>query len=291
MGYNDAFWKKANYKALKVDLPPELTKRSWDNNKGKVAKAAGKTGVGEALSQVEKTYKNVNWDNFDADKTAKGRDTYTKWINDIKTKATSEANGNLKKFETALASTEKAARAAEAKFKKSRMIPKSATKLAGEVAKAAGTLRVEVGGKAMTNFFRRLGDALNNVLEYRINETKQSVAKVPVKNAGRVKTLKTALVAVAKLDPSDEKRKKVVAGIGDSLYDACRDYTQAIGNMKKFQEMGLDVGYKSALDVVYKKLVPWANKKQLTGLETTEVVREKVETFEGWHKTIVKALN
>ena len=44
--------------------PAVLTKANWDKNKGVVAKMAGATGVGDALSKLEAAYKAVDWKKF-----------------------------------------------------------------------------------------------------------------------------------------------------------------------------------------------------------------------------------
>ena len=55
------------------DYPAILTKTNWDKNKGVVAKMAGATGVGDALSKLEAAYKAVDWKKFEIATTSRTR--------------------------------------------------------------------------------------------------------------------------------------------------------------------------------------------------------------------------
>jgi hypothetical protein len=53
----------AAYKPLQY--PDKLTKKHWDKSKSVLAKAAGKTGVGEAADAAQDAFKRIDWTRFD----------------------------------------------------------------------------------------------------------------------------------------------------------------------------------------------------------------------------------
>lgn len=80
-------------------LPVELTKKNWDKKKGKIAKMAGKTGMGDAFSKVEKAYKSVDWDKLEMISNKPRPFDLKKW-DKMRDDAAGEMKGNLAKLRT-----------------------------------------------------------------------------------------------------------------------------------------------------------------------------------------------
>ena len=104
--------------------------------KGTLAKIAGKTGLGEAMDALEKSYKKVNWKIFDPTQALPmDRKTHSKeGLMMVVKNAKAEFNSNIKSTVQAnLKSLTKKAEDAHKKSKSSKAIPTKATEHASKV--------------------------------------------------------------------------------------------------------------------------------------------------------------
>lgn len=124
--------------AATLEYPEILTNKNWQKKKGKIAKLAGKTGIGAAMDDLKSTYDRINWLEYDVKgnfATNKGlsvqavedkrNEVGRKWASDVK--PLREKALDLHRLADDLAK----------KWKKKKTIPKSSRKHCEEVAKAA----------------------------------------------------------------------------------------------------------------------------------------------------------
>lgn len=127
---------------VQPELPAILTKKDWDKNKGTIATMAGKTGIGEAMTEVKAAYDAITWTKFDAMLALPG----VKLVEKV-TEGLDAAKSEYKKVEALrkkVSALGTLARTTEAKFKKSKTIPASSGKYVGSVAARADSWTVEL---------------------------------------------------------------------------------------------------------------------------------------------------
>ncbi len=123
-----------------VAYPPELDPKQWEKNKGIIAKFAGETGIGKALTELKSTYDGVDQTKLAAGGYGKARSPtdYDTWLQAAK-KYYAEKMVPLQekaRSVSALATT------IQNKFKANKLIPKSSTEYVGKVAAAASFMAV-----------------------------------------------------------------------------------------------------------------------------------------------------
>jgi hypothetical protein len=258
-----------NFNAKDYVYPQKLTKKYWDKHKGVLAKMKGYTGVGDAADAAEKAHAKIDWDVMDL-----GGSQQLKWNsfsmdawNKVRDRAMDEISKKVVPLSDALLDLAKAAKAAEAEFKKSKLIPASSTKVAGEVAKDADAFREQVKklppliNQDWQAYVVRLQEVANGL----IAKLKEPVTRAP-EVAKKLKDLAGALEKLLK-NPSDpkfaENRKTIVGAVNSTLVQGARDITQGTANVLKVAEMGLtppqcDTG---KLANANKILVTWGNTK------------------------------
>jgi hypothetical protein len=121
-------------------IPPILTKSNWDKQKGIIAKiGVGKTGIGEQMEVVKKTFTVVNWHLLDAytlfpeAKPAKPESVKASFK-----VAEAEYKNHVIPLENALEELQKRALKAHGIFLGKTLIPKSVTAQVQQIADQAG---------------------------------------------------------------------------------------------------------------------------------------------------------
>lgn len=128
---------------MAIMAPPEyptiLTNKDWQKKKGLIAKMVGKTGVGEQMDAVENKFKAVDWSKFYAKLVcAKEKGVVASIHVDDKVKEMkSEYGKSVEALRKEIIKLENVAKKTAETFKKKTGVPKSSTKHAEAVAKAA----------------------------------------------------------------------------------------------------------------------------------------------------------
>lgn len=115
----------------KLDYPVTLTVKDWDKKKPLIAKTKA-TGIGATLKTLQKQHDSVPWREYDFKSAGSIASLDTQYSEATKSYA-SKLKANIKNAEE----TSKLARTWEGKYSKDKLVPKSATKAAKDVADAA----------------------------------------------------------------------------------------------------------------------------------------------------------
>lgn len=258
--------------------PPILTKADWDRQKGKIAKLAGKTGVGEAMQKCERAYAAVDWDKLELSKGAPGINSFVKSEWDKKlADAKSEAQGDLRKFvESMYALRDVAKKAAEA-FGKNKLIPSSSKQHAEQIAKTADFLGVSMNtnsiGKPIMDDYNALLARVQQIADGMPGILQSVLARTPG--------------VIAELRRKSEMTPLPVADLGDGLKKAARDITQNITNIVLFIEKrgidvaGIEVRELPQLKQISNTLVGWGNNDHIFRADATkQTVQAELQQFE-----------
>ncbi|MEM0982427.1 MAG: hypothetical protein AAGI17_00595 [Planctomycetota bacterium] len=217
----------SNYE--RPDYPKILTKKNWDKEKGVWAKMHGKTGIGAQLEKLETSYKAIDWDAVEMVKNRGPLNKFklSEW--DAKRKAAEkEVKGNMKKFSETCYKTRDLADGVAKEFKKSKTIPKSATKLATDIAKQADFMGVGANMNSMGSRIIKMYDFGRAPLD--------TLRDVVIKKLPGLTDKAIKIVGEAKKTPTKDKYNDL------SVRDAVRDVTQNVGNMPKLVTAGYPVG-------------------------------------------------
>lgn len=114
------------------NYPDILKEADWQKKKGALAKAAGETGVGAAMKALWANRNNTDWTDLQVATTYKSLAEVDEAIQKYKA-----AMPKLEKLKTDAYKVRDLARAAAAKFKANKLIPKASADHAGAVATAA----------------------------------------------------------------------------------------------------------------------------------------------------------
>jgi hypothetical protein len=119
----------------KPEYPKVLTADNWNKKKGLIAKAAGKTGIGEALTALEKLFGEVEWQKFEFLEYVT-RAPSAERLERCKTDAEA-AYHNVKKVIDQALFCERQAEQVERKFSTNKLIPKDTIVLLEHIADLA----------------------------------------------------------------------------------------------------------------------------------------------------------
>jgi hypothetical protein len=208
------------------DYPAILTKTNWDKNKGVVAKMAGATGVGDALSKLEAAYKAVDWKKFEIANNKPNPFSLPK-LEAMKKAAMAEVSGNAAKLRTAAFAARDAAKKASGDLKKN-PLTKSASVICDQIEKAADFMGVGANSNSLGGYIQKDVDEAKNAFDHTAKAIK---TKIP----STVTALRSAIKAAG--DPTTPKQWKAAA-----MMTKCRDLNQLIGNVPTLTEMGYDLG-------------------------------------------------
>jgi hypothetical protein len=217
------------------DYPAVLTKTNWDKNKGVVAKMAGATGVGDALSKLEAAYKAVDWKKFEIASNKPNPFSLPK-LEAMKKAAIAEMNGNGAKLRATAFAARDAAKKASGDLKKN-PLTKNAGVICDQIEKAADFMGVGANSNSLGGYIQKDMDEAKNAFDHTAKAIK---TKIP----STVTALKNAIKAAG--NPTNPKAWKAAA-----MMTKCRDLNQLIGNVPKLTEMGYDLGMDTAKAKAY----------------------------------------
>jgi hypothetical protein len=210
--------------------PAVLTKANWDKNKGVVAKMAGATGVGDALSKLETAYKAVDWKKFQIAANKPNPFSLPK-LEAMKKAAIAEMTGNAAKLRVAAFAARDAAKKAAGDLKKN-PLTKNAGVICDQIEKAADFMGVGANSNSLGGYIQKDVDEAKASFDFTVKSIKTNIPT-------RVAALKTAIKAAG--NPTNPKLWKAAA-----MMTKCRDLNQLIGNVPKLTEMGYDLGMDTA---------------------------------------------
>ena len=210
--------------------PAVLTKTNWDKNKGVVAKMAGATGVGDALSKLETAYKAVDWKKFQIAANKPNPFSLPK-LEAMKKAAIAEMTGNAAKLRVAAFAARDAANKAAGDLKKN-PLTKNAGVICDQIEKAADFMGVGANSNSLGGYIQKDVDEAKASFDFTVKSIKTNIPT-------RVAALKTAIKAAG--NPTNPKLWKAAA-----MMTKCRDLNQLIGNVPKLTEMGYDLGMDTA---------------------------------------------
>ena len=113
----------------KPEYPNILTNANWQKNKGKIAKMAGETGIGDLMKKCWDTYQGINWRKFQLIEVAAGQGmNWTQQDIDDAYKEALKEGGKIKVLDDASRALERSALALAAEWKKDKLIPAASAK-------------------------------------------------------------------------------------------------------------------------------------------------------------------
>ena len=249
---------KYNWNALFTSklpvLPPELTKKWWNDTKSTIAKSKGKTGMGPALAKVETAFKAIPWTNLaynpHVTKQEEGRDDIVNFCKSAK----------FTNLVSSLKDVEKLAKTIIAKNYKSKLIPKKDKTAAADVLDwssklASYTLSTngwsEALEKSMKAYAKKKSDATVKKAPSQLKTAQGVVNKLDGK-------LKEFVAAAKKWDSLEDDAKSKV---GSGLFTLTRDMSQQIVNITKAHAAGVkyDNLNLASMQKLGKEIVPYSN--------------------------------
>ena len=228
------------------EYPNCLTPQYWDKKKGVFAKMAGETGIGVSLTKLQKVFDATDW------KTIQVSDRKPK-INDFKLdaweKTCKEAAAvgvkELGKLRDAAYETRDLAKETAAKFKKNKLIPKSAVVLCEEIQTAADHLGVGCNPNSISGYVAE---------EYKSGRAWLDLTVKLMKDGGLDNAVKNVLDALDKTEqPADWKK--------NSVFSKTRQITQILGNAVKVANAGYPLGINATqVTQLFEKLAFYGDK-------------------------------
>jgi hypothetical protein len=237
--------------------PVILTNNDWQKKKGSIAKVAGKSGIGEAMTSAERAFKKIDFNKFDAreilpaDRDVDKIMARKKALGPYHKTAVEPARAQLKLLR------DRAAKVA-GEWKKNKLIPASSTKHAEEVAKAADLLYMTLAGNSA----------------YFGGQLKTFDAMIAVKHKMEQDELKKFEVTLANLDQALNETaanptKESWSSGNTSAHQRCRSVCNAIRNIPKLKDKYWNTWQKFGDE--YHKDCP-------AGEREGEVMRQKIAT-------------
>jgi hypothetical protein len=235
----------------KPDIPEILTRRSWDKNKGVIAKMAGQTGIGAQCDKVAAAYKMVKWEKFDLP--ARRAAVLQNWRDDTFTRgnwtkllneAGSEVQGNLTKLSQELYKLRDLCLKTAADFKKSKAIPSSSVQHVEKMAKAADFMGVRLNKNSM-------GGVLKSMNEEFLAEVKLKFIDPMWPGIRKYATQHANLMAELRRNPDPK-------ALNNDGRTACRDIQTGLGNIAKLGERGFGPKNPEAQSL-FTQLAVWGN--------------------------------
>lgn len=232
-------------------IPPILTKKDWDKKKGLVAKAAGKTGIGDECALLAGAWQKVKWDVLDLPE--RRRVVLKNWRDDSFTKdnwnrllkvAVAEVNGNVTRLATRAQVLRDKCQDVAADFKKSKTIPASSAAHVAAMAREAEAYRVRVSSPAMNDWLRTANqEFLEHVNQVFVDPLWPALRKYAADHSN--------LIAQLRADPTPSK-------LNNEGMTGARDLATGVGNLAKVGERGFGKGAAGAAKL-HEALTPWAN--------------------------------
>jgi hypothetical protein len=223
----------------KPDYPDVLRRRSWDQNKGLLAKMKGFTGVGDALEKLENKYNAVKWDDIFDLKGHFGRlneyanNGFTiKNLDTMAKAAMAEVqSGTCSEVRKLALEVKKLANDTAAEYEKNPLLKKTA-KLCREMATAADHLSVAVNPNSMSSRIAAQHKLVMGPIDTTLSLLEKDYNRL-------VTELERAIIPVIQ-NPSYATWEKA------GLMTRCRNLNQVIGNAGKMAAFGCDIGGDAA---------------------------------------------
>ena len=124
--------------------PKMLTNKVWQKKKGKIAKIAGKTGIGAAMKRSKAAYKKVEWEKFDPYMALSKGDRTVENIDALWDDAKKEYSSKVEPLRKTVRDLRDLATEVGKKWKKKKTIPKKSRKYVKAVAKEADRFFIEL---------------------------------------------------------------------------------------------------------------------------------------------------
>lgn len=118
-----------------LTYPPELLPATWNSNKGVIAKMAGETGIGAALTRLKALHAKIDWSQVTA--MGYGKLHNTGEVDEAEKKAKAYHSTNVVPYGAEARVVRDLAKTVGVKFAASKVIPKSSTATVLGIAKAA----------------------------------------------------------------------------------------------------------------------------------------------------------
>ena len=124
--------------------PKKLTNKEWQKKKGKIAKVAGKTGIGAAMKRSKALYKQVDWKVFDPYMALSKEQRTVENIDALYKEARKEYAGKVQPLRESVKELRDLAEDVAKKWKKKKTIPKKSRKYVASIAKEADRFFIEL---------------------------------------------------------------------------------------------------------------------------------------------------
>lgn len=207
------------------EWPATLTNADWQKKKGNIAKLAGETGIGDAMTAAEKDFKKIDWKKMDAREIApKDRDIPV-------IKARQDAAGEhyrdvIAPVREKVKKIRDLAEKTAADWKKNKLIPSSSRKAAEAVASEAETLWMTL--KSNSSLFDAYNKTFTDMIAVKEKMAVDEAKKLDV----TVSNLETALKEFAKTPT------KAAWFTGNtSAHQRCRSMCNAIRNIPALKDV------------------------------------------------------
>jgi hypothetical protein len=248
----------------KVEYPTELTKKYWDKKKPLVIKGK-KTGIGEALDELNKKYDAIKWANYEAQNTIASIDKKLKELPALCRDGIEPLGDKAKEIKTLAAEW-------SAKFKKEKLTPKAASDACDDI--------VEAAKKFISDVDDYQGVQALEYMEMRkkcVAKLKQVLKPVFTKTQVKIKGLLEDISAYAK-SPTKETYWSLFSGDGNArgFTTGCKNWDQYLA---EFPEVRLQCHKGDAMEDFFPYVedygANWAepqfeekvNKKKCAGLD------------------------
>ena len=239
--------------------PATLTNADWQKKKGIISKVAGKTGIGEAMTAAENSFKQITWSLFDAATALpmpKDRDPDK--IVAAKAACIQEFKAKVEPARTNLKTLRDKATTLSGVWKKNKLIPAASTKHLEEVAKAADAFSLGLAGNSqnMTGLLR----TFDTMLAVKQKQEQDELAKIDV----TIENLEKALAEAA-----SKPTKKFWSDGQTCAHQRCRSMCNMIRNVPKL---------KAKYWGTWQKFGDEYHKDAPVGAPETAAMKKKIET-------------
>lgn len=133
--------------AFHPEWPKSLTNADWQKKKGNIAKLAGETGLGDAMTDAEKEFNKIDWQKMDASGVLP-KDRNIPTIKQRQQDTIPYYRSTIEPVRTKVKKIKDLAEKTAADWKKNKLIPSSSRKAAEDVANAADMLWMELKGNS-----------------------------------------------------------------------------------------------------------------------------------------------
>jgi hypothetical protein len=203
--------------------PAILTDRDWQKKKGNVAKVAGKTGIGAAMTAAEKAFAKIEWPKFDA-RNMLPHDRDEPKIKAAKANCAALYKSTVEPARVKLKDLRDIATKQAAAWKKNKLIPAATVKHLETIANTADTLWITLKSNSQV-FSSRLA-TFDTLLAEKVKQEQDELAKINV----TIANLEKALADIVRTPT------KAAWSTGNtSAHQRCRSMCNTIRNVPKLK--------------------------------------------------------